>query len=272
MGFNGARWVSIGFNGAGVWVYATSGVPFVSGTVISSTVMNNLDTEIGTGFSTCIARDGQSVTSARISFLFGIASTLTTDSSSIGTGSITTLGGIGCTKALWVGGLANIAGAVTLQSTLAVTGAVTLTAGISATLFTSTSAGVFLGGATATDVLLTKSGANLIVSQGDSLADAGVRAAIFNATSSVIYIGGTGATEVSLRRSTTQLKVRLGNDSNDADLSCGVLTATTANATTVATTNLTATGTIDLGGQDYSGLLAGITNITIVKGVVTFTS
>ncbi len=46
----------------------------------------------------------------------------TTDSTSITTGSVQTLGGLGITKALWVGGLANIAGAVTLQSTLTVTG------------------------------------------------------------------------------------------------------------------------------------------------------
>lgn len=49
-----------------------------------------------------------------------------TDATSISTGAIKTAGGLGITKALWVGGLANIAGAVTLQSTLDVTGAATL--------------------------------------------------------------------------------------------------------------------------------------------------
>ena len=47
-----------------------------------------------------------------------IDSTGTTDSTSISTGAIQTDGGLGVTKALWVGGLANIAGAVTLQGAL----------------------------------------------------------------------------------------------------------------------------------------------------------
>ena len=50
----------------------------------------------------------------------------TLDSTAISNGSLKTAGGAGITKALWVGGLANIAGAVTLQSTLGVTGNVSL--------------------------------------------------------------------------------------------------------------------------------------------------
>lgn len=55
-----------------------------------------------------------------------LAVTGTTDSTSTTTGALKTAGGLGVVKALWVGGLANVAGAVTLQSTLAVTGITTL--------------------------------------------------------------------------------------------------------------------------------------------------
>ena len=52
----------------------------------------------------------------------------TTDATSITTGMSKNAGGASIQKALWVGGLANIAGAVTLQSTVNVTGVATLTA------------------------------------------------------------------------------------------------------------------------------------------------
>src|SRR3990167_5116937 len=53
----------------------------------------------------------------------------TFDATSSITGAIRTSGGLSAAKALWVGGLANIAGAVTLQSTLTVGGQITQTGG-----------------------------------------------------------------------------------------------------------------------------------------------
>lgn len=114
------------YNGSGTFVISTSGQPVVTGTVISSTAFNALTADLATGLSTCITKDGQTTTTQRIVFAQGISSSLTTDATSVTTGSIITAGGISTEKALWVGGLANIAGAVTLQTTLGVTGASTL--------------------------------------------------------------------------------------------------------------------------------------------------
>jgi hypothetical protein len=83
---------------------------------------------LATGLSTAITKDGQTTTTARIPFAAGINSSLTTDSSSVSTGSIITAGGAGIAKALYVGTTANVAGAVTLQSTLGVTGVATFSA------------------------------------------------------------------------------------------------------------------------------------------------
>lgn len=52
-----------------------------------------------------------------------------TDATSISDGSSTHAGGVSITKALWVGGLANIAGVATFQNNIAQTGATTLSTG-----------------------------------------------------------------------------------------------------------------------------------------------
>ena len=101
------------YNGSGTFVINSTGQPVVTGTVISSTAFNALTADLATGLSTAITTDGQSATSVRIPFAAGIDSTLTTDATSIATGSIITAGGVGIAKALWVGGLANIAGVLT---------------------------------------------------------------------------------------------------------------------------------------------------------------
>ena len=184
-----------------------SGNPVVTGTTISSTTQNNTMSDVATGLSTCLLKDGTQTATAAIPFITGVTTTSTTfavfnttattinafgaasvalnighasgaatclgtwtftspatttsittgsttftawagattlltlggtgatasvaipgtlDSTSISTGSLRTAGGLGVTKALWVGGLTNIAGAVTMQSTLNVTGVPTI--------------------------------------------------------------------------------------------------------------------------------------------------
>ena len=116
------------YNGSGTFQINTTGQPVVTGTVISSSAFNALTADLATGLSTAITKDGQTATTARIPFAQGISSTLVTDSTSVSTGSIITAGGAGIAKALYVGTTANVAGAVTLQSTLGVTGVATFSA------------------------------------------------------------------------------------------------------------------------------------------------
>jgi hypothetical protein len=116
---------TMSYNGSGTFQINTSGQPVVTGTIISSTAFNSLTADLATGLSTAITKDGQTATTVRIPFAQGISSTLATDSTSTGTGSIITAGGVGIAKALYVGTTANVAGAVTLQSTLAVGGVAT---------------------------------------------------------------------------------------------------------------------------------------------------
>jgi hypothetical protein len=120
------------YNGSGTFQINTSGQPVVAGTVISSTAFNALTADLATGLSTAITKDGQTTTTARIPFAAGINSTLTTDASSVGTGSIITGGGVGIAKALYVGTTTNLAGAATLGSTLTY-GGVTLTNAVTGT-------------------------------------------------------------------------------------------------------------------------------------------
>jgi hypothetical protein len=128
------------YNGSGTFQINTSGQPVVAGTVISSTAFNALTSDLATGLSTAITKDGQTTTTVRIPFAAGINSTLVTDSTNTTSGSIITAGGVGIAKALYVGTTANVAGAVTLQSTLGVTGVATFSAAPIYTSLTASSA------------------------------------------------------------------------------------------------------------------------------------
>lgn len=116
------------YNGSGTFNINTTGQPVVAGTVITASAFNALTADLATGLTTAITKDGQTTTTARITFAQGLTSSLSTDSSSTSTGSIITAGGAGIAKALFVGTTANVAGAVTLQSTLGVNGITTFSA------------------------------------------------------------------------------------------------------------------------------------------------
>lgn len=60
------------FNGSGTFNLYTPGNPVVTGTTISSTWANNTLTDIASGLSTCITKDGQTTTTAAIPFASGI--------------------------------------------------------------------------------------------------------------------------------------------------------------------------------------------------------
>ena len=107
------------YNGSGTFNINTAGQPVVTGTVTSSTAFNALTSDLGTGLSTAITKDGQTVATARIPFAQGINSSLVTDATSTTTGSIITAGGVGIAKALFVGTTVNIAGTTTLAGVTA---------------------------------------------------------------------------------------------------------------------------------------------------------
>lgn len=104
------------YNGSGTFTINSTGQPVVAGTVITASAFNALTTDLATGLTTAITKDGQTTTTARITFAQGITSSLTTDSSSTSTGSIITAGGAGIAKNLYVGGALDVAGATTFTN------------------------------------------------------------------------------------------------------------------------------------------------------------
>jgi len=247
------------YNGAGTFTINSSGQPVVLSTTISDTVFNALTADLATGLSTAITKDGQTATTVRIPFAAGINSTLATDATSTSTGSILTAGGLGVTKAAWIGGLLNVAGATTLQSTLTTTGDITVggdnlyfggatSAHVQlkrsstvlevklgddsayANLYTysvvNTSGIAYLGGASSSDVRLQRSAAVLQVKLGDDTAYANVYASSFIATAGILYLNGAAATDVRLQRSGTILEVKLGDNSAYTNIYASSLVAT----------------------------------------------
>jgi len=104
------------YNGSGTFTINSTGQPVVAGTVITASAFNALTTDLATGLTTAITKDGQTTTTARITFAQGITSSLVTDSSSVSTGSIITDGGMGVAKNLYVGGTLNVTGSTSLTN------------------------------------------------------------------------------------------------------------------------------------------------------------
>jgi hypothetical protein len=141
---NSIRWNSTSnkwqrWNGTAWGDLATSYNININGTVGATTPASGAFTTITTSSSITATGD--------------IINNSTLDSTSTTTGAIKTAGGLGVLKALWVGGLANIAGAVTLQNTLTVASNIALNGGnltttsSSATLFNTAAATLDIGGA-----------------------------------------------------------------------------------------------------------------------------
>src|SRR4051812_19417445 len=60
------------YNGSGTFVITGTGLPYVTGTTISSTVVNQVNTDLATGLSTAICKDGQTTTTAIVPFALGL--------------------------------------------------------------------------------------------------------------------------------------------------------------------------------------------------------
>jgi hypothetical protein len=122
------------YNGSGTFVINSTGQPVIPSTLISAATFNALTADLATGLTTAITKDGQTTTTARITFAQGFTSSLVTDASSTSTGSIITAGGVGIAKKLYVGTDANIGGNTaitgntTITGTLGVTGVATFSA------------------------------------------------------------------------------------------------------------------------------------------------
>jgi len=104
------------YNGSGTFTINSTGQPVVAGTVITASAFNSLTNDLATGLTTAITKDGQTTTTARITFAQGITSSLVTDSSSVSTGSIITDGGMGVAKNLYVGGTLNVTGSTSFTN------------------------------------------------------------------------------------------------------------------------------------------------------------
>ena len=150
------------YNGSGTFNINSTGQPVVAGTIISAATFNALTADLATGLTTALTKDGQTTTTARILFAQGINSTLSTDASSVSTGSIFTAGGVGVAKKLYVGTDANIAGNAAVTGTLGVTSATTLSGTLQVTGVATYSAQPIFSSLTASSAVATDGSKGLV--------------------------------------------------------------------------------------------------------------
>ena len=201
---------TVSYNGSGTFNINSTGQPVVAGTVITASAFNALTTDLATGLTTAITKDGQTTTTARITFAQGITSSLVTDSSSVSTGSIITAGGAGIAKNLYVGVNANVAG------TLGVTGVATFSA---APIYSSLTA----SSAVATDaskglVSVTNTGTgNNVLATSPTITTPTI-SSLSSASATALTLQSAGTTAITVD---TSQNVAVGNTSPQAKLAVG---------------------------------------------------
>lgn len=192
----------------GVFSINSTGQPVVSGTTISASVFNALTSDLATGLSTCMLKDGTQTATAGIGFYAG---TVSLPGIYFGTDTATGLYRIGLnntgysingTKLLDLSAaLFAVTGAATVSTTLGVTGATTLTGGL---VLPGTAANITLGSNYisygGTDAGLSFDGSNDATFSGAVLIS-GAYAKIGTASqaSSSLYIQSTSAGEGLIR-------------------------------------------------------------------------